>query len=122
MPHRFAKTHQQTVMRDVLEVQGATRSHLLTAALIAALAAPPALWAQTVVYVDRNADQIPHDGSDWCHAYLEVYEALAAAEPDTVIRVADGYDARCHRPGAHMPQKWLQGGHCHQPDVSANGR
>ncbi|HUU84492.1 MAG TPA: right-handed parallel beta-helix repeat-containing protein [Phycisphaerae bacterium] len=45
---------------------------------------------QTIIYVDASADQTPHDGSTWCHAYLELYEALAAAGPDTVIRVANG--------------------------------
>ncbi|MBU0616741.1 MAG: hypothetical protein KKI02_03405, partial [Planctomycetes bacterium] len=56
--------------------------------LIAALAA--SARAQTVVYVDQNANQEPHDGSDWCHAYLEVHEALPADGPNMVIRVADG--------------------------------
>ena len=32
--------------------------------------------AQTVIYVDENADQEPHDGSSWCHAYLELHEVL----------------------------------------------
>jgi len=49
--------------------------------------------AQTVIYVDQSADQAPHDGSDWCHAYLELHEALVAAQNDpnvATIRVANG--------------------------------
>ena len=46
--------------------------------------------AQTVRYVDANADQTPHDGSDWGHAYLELYDALAVASSGDTIRVADG--------------------------------
>jgi hypothetical protein len=46
--------------------------------------------AQNVIYVDRQADQWPHDGSDWCHAYVDLYQALAVAGPQTVIRVAGG--------------------------------
>ena len=55
--------------------------------VIALAAAAP---AQTVLYVDHQADLEPHDGSDWGHACLELYDALALAGPDTVIRVADG--------------------------------
>ena len=44
----------------------------------------------TFLYVDANADQSPHDGSDWCHAYVHLYEALALAAPGTTIRIADG--------------------------------
>ena len=61
---------------------------MLLRAVVAALAV--GVQAQTVVYVDANADQEPHDGLDWCHAYLELHEALAVAGPDTIIRVADG--------------------------------
>lgn len=57
-------------------------------ALAAALAGMA--QAQTIIYVDASANQTPHDGSSWCHAYLELYEALAAAGSDTVIRVANG--------------------------------
>ena len=49
--------------------------------------------AQTTLYVDQNADQAPHDGSDWCHAYLTLDEALAYAGNNSSvseIRVADG--------------------------------
>jgi hypothetical protein len=56
--------------------------------VVAALAASG--FGQAAIYVDQNADQTPHDGSDWCHAYLELYQALAVAGPDTIIRVADG--------------------------------
>jgi hypothetical protein len=46
---------------------------------------------QFVIYVDVNADQTPHDGSNWCHAYLDLSEALAASGgEDTPIWVADG--------------------------------
>lgn len=45
--------------------------------------------AQTVIYVDQNADQEPHDGSSWCRAYLELSEVLPAGS-DTVVRVANG--------------------------------
>jgi predicted outer membrane repeat protein len=46
--------------------------------------------AQTVLHVDQNADQTPHDGSSWCRAYVGLTEALAVAGPGTTIRVADG--------------------------------
>jgi hypothetical protein len=49
-----------------------------------------AAQASTTVYVDANATDEPHDGSSWCHAYLTLYEALAVAQADTTIRVADG--------------------------------
>jgi parallel beta-helix repeat protein len=46
--------------------------------------------AQTVLYVDENATGPTHDGSNWCYAYLEVFEALNAAGSGCTIRVADG--------------------------------
>ena len=49
-----------------------------------------AAQARIVIYVDAQAGQTPHDGSDWCHAYARVSDALAIAGPDTLIRVADG--------------------------------
>lgn len=58
--------------------------------LAAAAAFTGTAYARAIIHVDQNADQAPHDGSDWCHAYLEVHQALAVAGPDTVIRVADG--------------------------------
>ena len=57
-------------------------------ALVGALAG--LAHAQTIIYVDANADQTPHDGSSWCHAYFELHEALGAPGSDTVIRVANG--------------------------------
>jgi hypothetical protein len=46
--------------------------------------------AQTVLYVDANATGPTHDGSDWCHAFLTLHEALAAAASGTTVRIADG--------------------------------
>ena len=47
-------------------------------------------YAARVVYVDANATGSPPNGTDWCHAYRELHEALAAAFGGDVIRVADG--------------------------------
>ena len=63
--------------------------HLVRFGLALVLVLASLAHAQTVIYVDKNADQEPHDGSSWCHAYLELYEALPAGS-DTVIRVANG--------------------------------
>jgi len=58
-------------------------------ALVALLSVPGR--AQMVIYVDVNADQTPHDGSDWCHAYLDLSEALpASGGGENVVWVADG--------------------------------
>ncbi|MCK4625309.1 MAG: hypothetical protein KAV00_08370, partial [Phycisphaerae bacterium] len=47
--------------------------------------------AQTIIYVDADATETPHDGSSWCHAYLTLYEALnLPPSPGTTIRVANG--------------------------------
>ena|GEM_PF-3185297 len=47
--------------------------------------------AQTIIYVDADATETPHDGSSWCHAYLTLYEALDwPPSPGTTIRVANG--------------------------------
>ena len=62
---------------------------LFSAFMVMGLASAP-VSAQTVIYVDANADSTPHDGSDWCHAYRELHEALTGAGPNTIIRVADG--------------------------------
>ncbi len=60
----------------------------LTAVLVCFVLA--ASSAQAQLYVDVNATDSPHDGSDWCHAFLTLHEALNVATPPTVIRVADG--------------------------------
>ncbi len=68
-----------------------TRHIMIGLALIVALAS--LAQAQTTLYVDQNADLTPHDGADWCHAYLTLDEALAAASTNGAIdeiRVADG--------------------------------
>ncbi len=70
-----------------------TRPILIGLALCAACCV--SAQAQTVLYVDANADLTPHNGSDWCHAYLTLTDALAAAGANTTIRVANG----TYRPG-----------------------
>jgi hypothetical protein len=62
----------------------------LTIGLAVLVALASLAQAQTVIYVDASASGPVYDGSSWCQAYLEVYEALAVAGPDTTIRVADG--------------------------------
>ena len=54
--------------------------------------APPALRAaeDSVIYVDAHATGPVFDGSSWCSAYQQLYEALAVATAGTTIRVADG--------------------------------
>ncbi len=64
------------------------RLGVLALGLSIALCSPAS--GRTIVYVDENADQEPHDGSSWCRAYLELYDALDAVSGETVIRVADG--------------------------------
>jgi len=52
-----------------------------------------AACAQTVFYVDVDADAEPHDGSTWCHAFLDLQQALTAASNSQLkyeIRVAGG--------------------------------
>ena len=46
--------------------------------------------AQTVRLVDVDATLDPHDGSTWCHAYLDLADALNDALPGDEIRVAAG--------------------------------
>ncbi len=58
--------------------------------VVLVLAGAPTARSQTVLYVDTNADQQPHDMSHWCQAYRTLDEALAVAEAGTIIRVADG--------------------------------
>ncbi|MHC4697027.1 MAG: right-handed parallel beta-helix repeat-containing protein [Planctomycetota bacterium] len=50
----------------------------------------PAAMGQTTWYVDQSATGPTYDGTSWCSAYLELYEALAVASADDEIRVADG--------------------------------
>lgn len=53
-----------------------------------------AAGADSILYVDHDAPGPVHDGSSWCQAFLDLQEALAAAEGSggeiTEIRVADG--------------------------------
>lgn len=46
--------------------------------------------AQSVLYVDANATGPGHDGSDWCHAYLNLQDALAVVTAEQIVRVAGG--------------------------------
>lgn len=46
--------------------------------------------AQTIVYVDRSATDMPEDGTSWCTAFRDLQPVLTAAAPNTEIRVADG--------------------------------
>ncbi len=50
--------------------------------------------AQSVLYVDANAAGPVHDGASWCRGYLQLQDALAAADASagtvTEIHVADG--------------------------------
>jgi len=43
-----------------------------------------------IIYVDVHATGPVFDGSTWCSAYRQLYEALAVATAGTTIRVADG--------------------------------
>lgn len=43
-----------------------------------------------VVFVDREATGPGHDGSSWCTAFTELYQALEAVHPGDTIRIADG--------------------------------
>jgi predicted outer membrane repeat protein len=45
---------------------------------------------QSILYVDFNAPGPIHDGSSWMDAYNYLQDALAAAQPDDEIRVAQG--------------------------------
>ncbi len=67
---------------------GLTRLLFVTLTMVGA--AVQAAGASGIIYVDGNADQEPHDGSDWCHAFVELHEALAIATFGTEIRIADG--------------------------------
>lgn len=58
---------------------------------IASLASPLTATAATTIYVDINAAGPVHDGSTWCSAYIDLNEALIAAnQVDTTILVAGG--------------------------------
>ena len=55
----------------------------------------PALCAfsvrgETVIFVDGDASAEPHDGSTWCNAFVTLDEALDAASPGDIIRIAGG--------------------------------
>lgn len=60
---------------------------------LAALAATlicGAAFGQTVVYVDRSAPGVIHDGASWCTAFLDLQPTLITAAAGTEIRVANG--------------------------------
>lgn len=42
------------------------------------------------IYVDQAATGPSHDGTSWCTAFVQVYEALATAEPGAMIHIAAG--------------------------------
>ena len=65
------------------------RSRLATTLVWLFIIAVPAL-AGDVIYVDAHATGPVFDGSSWCSAYRQLYEALAVATVGTTIRVADG--------------------------------
>ncbi|MBN2447348.1 MAG: right-handed parallel beta-helix repeat-containing protein [Phycisphaerae bacterium] len=58
--------------------------------LLACAASGQRADARNVIHVDANASLPPHDGSDWCHAFVQLHEALAVATSGATIRVADG--------------------------------
>ncbi len=62
----------------------------VTAIVLAFVAISGAVQAQTVIYVDQNANLTPHDGSSWCNAYLTLDEALDASTSGFTIKVANG--------------------------------
>jgi hypothetical protein len=65
-------------------------AHLFTTIGVVLSLCIPAMGDGNIIYVDAQADQEPHDGSDWAHAFVGLGEALAAAGPETEIRIADG--------------------------------
>lgn len=74
--------------------------HLVMIVAATITAAGTVANSPTIVYVDANSDQTPHDGSDWRHAYVHLYEALASPPPGATIRVADGvYEPDTSGPG-----------------------
>ncbi len=64
--------------------------HVVLAWASGFLFASSAAYAVRVVYVDTNATGSPPNGADWCHAYPELYEALAVVASGDTIRIADG--------------------------------
>ncbi|MBK9120202.1 MAG: hypothetical protein IPM18_11460 [Phycisphaerales bacterium] len=67
------------------------QSRFLLALLLNLLAiSVPAAAVPNILYVDAHATDAPHDGSDWCHAFTELHQALAVATPGTEIRIAAG--------------------------------
>jgi len=48
-----------------------------------------ALSAQTI-FVDGEASGPIHDGTSWCHAFTQLYEALESATTGAMVKVADG--------------------------------
>ncbi len=54
------------------------------------LSATGSLRAQSVIYVDRDANGPTEDGTTWCTAYRGLSGALSVAGPNTVIQVANG--------------------------------
>lgn len=59
-------------------------------ACVCCLWAPMTLTAQTILYVDATAPGPEQDGQTWCTAFTQLQSALDVAQPNTVIRVADG--------------------------------
>jgi hypothetical protein len=53
------------------------------------LAAAGSTEAQHILYVDQDATGPVHDGSTWCEAYAELYEALAVATSGDTILVGE---------------------------------
>jgi len=59
-------------------------------ACVCCLWAPLTVTAQTILYVDVAAPGPQQDGQTWCTAFTELQPALDVAQPNTVIRVAEG--------------------------------
>lgn len=51
---------------------------------------PPLSASAQIIHVDRDAPGPVHDGSSWCRAYTELYEALEIAPPGAMIHIAEG--------------------------------
>ena len=62
----------------------------LAASVSCLLAAAGSAEAQHILYVDQDATGPVHDGSSWCEAYAELYEALGVATSGDTILVAEG--------------------------------
>ena len=68
--------------------KGSCKAHVTVLAAVCIFGVRAAAGA--IIYVDENATDSTHDGTTWCKAYLDLYDALSAASSSDTIQMANG--------------------------------